>query len=145
MERVKEILTASTFEVFEKMFYLFLEPGDRCLAHDCRSSVRFDGLVRGVLHLQATRPLAAVMAENLLGAPEAGSAPEQVQDCLKEAANMVCGNFLVNLNPAGRFSLSLPDWGGQPPAAEAEGALRLDFDTERGRLGVILELEEAKG
>jgi len=66
-----------------------------------------------------------------------------VEDCVKEAANMVCGNFLVNLDASKKFTMSLPEYSARPgeTPAQSEGVVAFDFDCEAGKMGVILEME----
>jgi CheY-specific phosphatase CheX len=143
MENLKQILTESIFEVFERMFFIFLEPGGKAPVHDFEASIRFDGPRRGVLRIRFTRPVARLMVRNMLGLDNGAVTESHVEDCVKEAANMVCGNFLVNLDPAKKFTLSLPGFSarpGQPPAV-SEGVHALDFDCEAGKMGVVLTMD----
>ncbi len=143
MENVKEILTESIFEVFERMFFIFLEPGGRSPGHDCEAAIRFDGPRRGVIRILFTRPVARLMVRNMLGLDNGAVTESHVEDCVKEATNMVCGNFLVNVDASKKFTLSLPEFSarpGQPPAA-SEGVVAFDFDCEAGKMGVVLTLE----
>ena len=143
MENVKGVLTESIFEVFERMFFIFLEPGGRAPVHDCEAAIRFDGPRRGVLRILFTRPVARLMVRNMLGLGNGDVTEPHVEDCAKEAVNMVCGNFLVNLDASKKFNMSLPEFSarpGQPPAA-SEGVYAFDFECEDGKMGVILEIE----
>ena len=143
MENVKEILAASIFEVFEKMFFIFLEPGGASPVHDCEAAIRFDGPRRGTMRILLTRPVARLMVRNMLGLDNGAVTEPHVADCVKEAANMVCGNFLVHWDASKKFTMSLPEFSvrpGQPPPPPA-GVVTLSFDCEAGKMGVVLELE----
>jgi len=143
MENIREILRESIFEVFEKMFFIFLEPGGRVLVHDYETSIGFDGPHRGSIRILLARPVARLMIRNMLGISDEKEIERHVEDCVKEAANMVCGNFLVNLDASKKFTMSLPAFSvkpGQPPAV-SEGVHAFDFDCEAGKMGVILTLE----
>ena len=143
MANVKEILTESIFEVFERMFFIFLEPGARAAVHDYEAAIRFDGPRRGAIRILFTRAVARLMVRNMLGRGNGDVTEPHVEDCAKEAANMVCGNFLVNVDASKKFNMSLPEYSarpGQPPAA-SEGVVAFDFDCEAGKMGVILEIE----
>ena len=143
MENVKEILAESIFEVFERMFFIFLEPGGRVPVHDCETSIDFDGPRRGTLRILFSRPVARLMVRNMLGISDEKEIECHVEDCMKEAANMVCGNFLVNLDASKKFTMSLPAFSVKPglPPALSEGVHAFDFDCEAGKMAVILTLE----
>jgi CheY-specific phosphatase CheX len=86
------------------------------------------------------------MVRNMLGLGNGAVTEPHVEDCVKEAANMVCGNFLVNLDASKKFTMSLPAFSvrpGQPPSV-SEGVYAFDFECEDGKMGVVLEIE-AKG
>jgi len=143
MENIREILKESIFEVFERMFFIFLEPGGRSPVHDYETAIRFDGPRRGTLRILFARPVARLMVRNMLGLENGAVTEQHVEDCVKEAANMVCGNFLVNLDASKKFTMSLPAFSvrpGQPPAV-SEGVYAFDFECEDGKMGVILEIE----
>jgi CheY-specific phosphatase CheX len=143
MENVREILRESIFEVFEKMFFIFLEPGGRVLVHDYETSIGFDGPHRGSIRILLARPVARLMVRNMLGISDEKEIERHVEDCVKEAANMVCGNFLVNLDASKKFTMSLPVFSakpGQPPVV-SEGVHAFDFDCEAGKMGVVLEMQ----
>jgi CheY-specific phosphatase CheX len=146
MENIREILKESIFEVFEKMFFIFLEPGGRAPVHDYEAAIRFDGPQRGAIRILFTRAVARLMVRNMLGLGNGDVTDPHVEDCVKEAANMVCGNFLVNLDASKKFTMSLPEFSarpGQPPDV-SEKVYVFDFECEDGKMGVVLEIE-AKG
>jgi CheY-specific phosphatase CheX len=110
MKNMNDLMMDAIFEVFEKMFYIFLEP----LAVDGRrgelaATIRFDGDPAGWVQMNLSQGMAAQMAKNMLGFEE--TCPQEVilHDCTKEALNMICGNFLRKLVPDGVFKLSLPE------------------------------------
>ena len=141
----KETLAESIFEVFERMFFIFLEPGARSPVHDYEAAIRFDGPQGGTIRILFTRPVARLMVRNMLGLENGAVTDPNLEDCVKEAANMVCGNFLVNLDPAKTFAMALPAFSARPgePPPPSEGVVALDFDCEAGKLGVVLEMEGA--
>jgi CheY-specific phosphatase CheX len=143
MANVKEILTESIFEVFERMFFIFLEPGARAAVHDYEAAIRFDGPRRGAIRILFTRAVARLMVRNMLGLGNGDVTEQHVEDCVKEAANMVCGNFLVNLDASKRFNMSLPAFSARPgqPAAASGGVYAFDFECEGGKMGVVLTFE----
>ena len=99
------------------MFFIFLEPGGRAPVHDYEAAIRFDGPQRGVIRILFTRPVARLMVRNMLGLDNGAVTEPHVEDCVKEAANMVCGNFLVNLDASKKFTMSLPAVLGQTGSA----------------------------
>jgi len=143
MENVKEILAESIFEVFEKMFFIFLEPGGASPVHDCEAAIRFDGPRRGTMRVLLTRPVARLMVRNMLGLDNGAVTEPHVADCVREAANMVCGNFLVHWDASKKFTMSLPEYAARPGQAEAApgNTICLDFDCEAGKMRVVLEME----
>ena len=144
MENIREILKESIFEVFEKMFFIFLEPGARVLVHDYETSIGFDGPRRGSIRILLSLPVAKLMVRNMLGISDEKEIERHVEDCAKEAANMVCGNFLVNLDASKKFTMSLPAFSVKPrqqPVVSA-GVHAFDFDCEAGKMGIVLTLEK---
>ncbi len=142
MENVKEILAESIFEVFERMFFIFLEPGAAAPVHDCEAAIRFDGPRRGAMRLRFTRPVARLMVRNMLGLDNGAVTEPHVADCVREAANMVCGNFLVHWDASKTFTMSLPEYSVRPgPPVPSGEVVSFDFDCEAGKMGVVLELQ----
>ncbi len=143
MENIREILKESIFEVFERMFFIFLEPGGRVMVHDYETRIGFEGPYRGTLRILFARPVARLMVRNMLGITDEKEVERHVEDCVKEAANMVCGNFLVNLDASKQFTMSLPGFSARPsqPPAVSESIHAFDFDCEAGKMGVVLQME----
>ena len=143
MENVKEILAASIFEVFERMFFIFLEPGGSPPIPDCEAAIRFDGPRRGTMRILFTRPVARLMVRNMLGLDNGAVTEPHVADCVKEAANMVCGNFLVHLVASKKFTMSLPEFSARPgqPPADPGDPVAFDFDCDAGKMRVVLTIE----
>ena len=143
MENIREILRESIFEVFERMFFIFLEPGGRVLVHDYETSIGFDGPQRGSIRILLGLPVARLMVRNMLGITDEKEIGRQLEDCVKEAANMVCGNFLVNFDASKTFTMSLPTFSVKPgpQPAVSEGVHAFDFDCEAGKMSVVLNIE----
>ncbi|NPV05756.1 MAG: hypothetical protein HPY67_13600 [Syntrophaceae bacterium] len=139
---MKEILAESIFEVFERMFFIFLEPGGAAPVHDCEAAIRFDGPRRGAMRILMTRPVARLMVRNMLGLDNGDVTEPHVADCVREAANMVCGNFLVHWDASKKFTMSLPEFSARPGQAPIpDDAVSFDFDCEAGKMRVVLEME----
>lgn len=141
MTNMNNLMMDAIFEVFEKMFYIFLEPlsaDDR--RGDLAVLIRFDGDPSGVVTMNLSQGMAVRMAQNMLGLEEEELQGEILQDCAKEALNMICGNFLRKIAPAGVFHLSIPEMGGaeaQGPGEIAGGAsMGFLFDADGEWIGI---------
>lgn len=141
---IKEILTAATFEVFEKMYYIFSEPaytegGDYYL----KSSIQFIGPSNGEVQLLLSRGVSEAMAENMLGLDQNEITRAILADCGKECINMICGAFLRGLDSEKPFHLSSPSveefsedlHQGQP---KQPPAVCLRLSAKEGNVGVEL-------
>ncbi|MBN2396970.1 MAG: chemotaxis protein CheX, partial [Deltaproteobacteria bacterium] len=134
----------SISEVFEKMFFLFLEPpdDDEAGTYDMESSIRFDGSMKGEVRVLLSRNMAKAMVQNMLGLEEDKIIPQRVEDCAKEAVNMVCGYFLGRFDSTRVFTLSAPVF--REPVGDldlTEDACRLDFDSDGRKAGVIVAVD----
>jgi CheY-specific phosphatase CheX len=141
------MLIQSIFEVFEKMFYTFLEPSDvHYLGFDVASDVDFRGPLSGNITLQLSHSMAKHMVSHLLNLPLDQVADEQVEDCVKEAANMICGSFISRADRQNTYDYSPPRFfttlNGTWPSSPAGGSrsIRLNFDSDSGRASVIFSL-----
>jgi CheY-specific phosphatase CheX len=145
MKELRQILIQSIFEIFEKMFYTFLEPSDvHYLGFDVASDVEFGGGMSGNITLQLSHNMAKHMVSHLLNLPLDQVTDEHVEDCVKEAASMICGSFISRADRQNAYDYSPPRFfttldGTWPtsPAGESE-SIRLNFDSENGRASVIL-------
>jgi CheY-specific phosphatase CheX len=148
-ENIRQILTKATFDVFEKMFFVFLEPVEgETQRYDAVSFIDFRGRASGNVRLMMSRGLTEMMAQNMLGCAPSETTEQMIEDCAKEAANMVCGNFLRKMSEQDVFNLNLPQFAageqaiqpGMNAAAAAEVAVC--FESEGELLKVCLSLEE---
>jgi CheY-specific phosphatase CheX len=134
----------SIFEVFERMFYVFLEPAEKSQwDHQARVSIGFTGPLQGTIRAFFSRELSEMMVQNMLNL-EGDEITEKIrEDCLKEAVNMICGNFLRSLDSSKVFDLSLPvcetpgNQFADGSAEDAEGRLLLDFTSGSGMLRIM--------
>ena len=145
MQKIKLKLMISIFEVFEKMFYVFLEPADKNdWVHESAASIRFSGPMTGEIEARFSKGIADVMVLNMLSIAEEEITETLKEDCLKESVNMICGNFLRNYDSTKVYDLSIPIYqlGADEPAGGASGSLedtlRLEFGSGHGMLGIIL-------
>lgn len=147
MERIKKTLTVSIFEVFEKMFYVFLEPaGKNGGEYELSASIDFRGPVEGFIRVHFSRSMAEMMAQNMLEIDRCELTEKLVEDCLKESVNMICGNFLRLLDPEKVFELSIPalsaypETAGTPIPLPSWDALELSFKSDEVTMGVVIAI-----
>ncbi|MHB8068340.1 MAG: chemotaxis protein CheX [Desulfobaccales bacterium] len=141
-------LRAATFEVLETMFFLFpesLEEGDilRSRGPFLRSSVAIAGPQSIRIGLQVPESLARKMAANFLGTGEDQISQLEMEDILKETANMLAGSFLSKLEASAAFKLQTPIVqvfsAEEQKRSKLEKSLRFDVEDE------LLELFVEKG
>jgi len=144
MKEVKETMRAAIFDVFEKMFYVFLESvGDECSDYDMGAAIKFSGAQKGELKILASEGLAKNMVQNLLGLEEKEITERDIEDCIKEAANMICGNYLGRLDQTKVFDLTIPSFSRRPSeAAQDSNVCRLCFDSNGERFGAVITLPD---
>ena len=111
IKKIKEMLMTATFEVFEKMFFVFAEPlREKGPSYPMRASIHFSGPVEGDMQISVSKGLAKIMAKNMLSLEEGDITDQVIADCLKESINMVCGNFVSKVDPEHVFHLSIPSF-----------------------------------
>ena len=143
--KMQQALTNSIFEVFERMFYVFLEPSESHPdgEHPYRVAISFSGPLMGELMAFFSRPLAETMLKNMLNVGGDEINERLTSDCLKESVNMICGNFLSKHDSGQVFDLSIPTYasGLQVDGTKAvmdSKALRLGFSGGEGSLMVMM-------
>ncbi len=141
-EKIQELLTNAIFEVFEKMFFVFLEPVDEDIKCDMIASINFTGPVKGTIDVLLSADLASAMVQNMLSIDEDSITTRLIEDCAKESANMIAGNFLQKYDSSKVFDLSIPafknetlDFAAQE-AAKGGTMWNLCFESGEGLLGV---------
>jgi CheY-specific phosphatase CheX len=142
MKEMKEIMMAAIFDVVEQMFYVFLEPvGDEYSDYAMEAAIQFKGDLKGEVSILVSEGLAKSMVQNLLGLETGQMTKEDIEDCVKEVANMICGNFLGRLDQTRMFDLSMPSFS-QPPRKAVAGSdsFRLYFDSDGESFGAVLRL-----
>ena len=109
MKKIEEMLMTAIFEVFEKMFFIFNEPlrSDGGVYH-MKAAINFSGPANGGMQILFSRGVAETMAKNMLNLEEAEITEQVTADCMREAVNMICGNFVRKLDPERGFRLSIP-------------------------------------
>lgn len=146
IQTIRKALQNSIFEVFEKMFFVFLEnSGQKSMKYRWAVSIGFTGRKSGMLVLYFSEDISSLMVRNMLSLSDGEVTQRLREDCIKESVNMVCGDFLRNYNASFVFDLSLPTLN-----ADADGTLLLEkedakemmltFESDRGMLGAVLTL-----
>lgn len=147
-QTIRKILTTSTFDVFEKMFFIFLEiSATGKQQYDLATSIRFSGPFDGEIRLGFSDSLVLAMVENMLGVDQHDITRAMREDCAKEAVNMIGGQFLRTLDSTKVFHMAVPvclldtsvaQQGG--PGQDLEQCL--NFESERGHLCLLVRLED---
>jgi len=137
----------SIFEVFEKMFYIFLEPlDDENNEYDMEAAISFEGSLSGEIRILLSREIAETMIQNMLNIEEDKITEHDMEDCLKEAVNMICGNFLSKFDSTKVFNLSIPVFSEKSrDFGLSENICRMDFNSDGGKVGVALTLLDKIG
>lgn len=151
VQKIRQALKSSIFEVFEKMFFVFLEPAEGFPAEKgvCRAWIRYSGNHSGSIDLLFAPALAEKMVRNLLLKDDDEVTEQDMEDCLKESANMVCGNFLRILDSSVTFDLTIPEYERHRTMVEIEAGGRvgecilLNFQSDSGALSVVLAEKES--
>lgn len=115
---VRHILIDAVHEVFEKMYFIFLEtkekeeegvPGEKVC-------ISFSGPAVGTISGSFPADLTDEMIGNALNLRKEEITDEIRRDCLRECMNMVGGAFLQKLSPDKGFHISLPFFPGETSA-----------------------------
>ncbi|MEW6220756.1 MAG: chemotaxis protein CheX [Thermodesulfobacteriota bacterium] len=152
--RMRNLLSETAAQVFETMYYIFFSrlhslPADLDWATRHRyvkAVVSFTGKGGGALTLFMPVPLARMVTTNFLGIDRSEVSEQQIQDTCREAANMVGGGFLGQIDPEGEYVLGIPV---VTPVADILQEPAVDdrdhqcvFKTEHGLLIIHLAMPE---
>jgi CheY-specific phosphatase CheX len=148
-QNIKEIAMMSVFEVFEKMYYIFLEPRNSEASDKERRAVQiqFSGPLNGEMHAYYSEALAENMIENALVMEKEAITDQIMEDCLKESINMICGSFLQRLEPDKVSQLSMPRYLGkrvEPDGVDGADAICLAFESDGMGMDVVLRFLNVK-
>lgn len=141
---IRKIFQNSIFEVFEKMFFVFLEvSSQRRLECRLAASIDFSGRKSGKLTVYFSEGVSDTMVQNMLSIPPEEVNEKLLEDCVKESVNMICGGFLRSFDPLTVFDLSLPVI--EPVRGdilveeiEKEDIVSLTFGSDAGIIGIVL-------
>jgi hypothetical protein len=143
---IEQKLIKAIFEVFEKMYYLYLEPlaGDE-RAGDWCAAIDFSGVLHGRFEARFSGGIATAMVENSLVLDREEVTDALREDCLKECVNMICGSFLRLVDPDRIAHLSLPSCGRTAaaiprPGSRDGGGSRLRFEADGMQVAFVTEI-----
>jgi CheY-specific phosphatase CheX len=145
-KKIQEMLMNSIFEVFEKMFFVFLEPLDEDVKYDTISSINFTGPLKGEIKVFFTTGLAENMVQNMLSLNRKEVTEKMIEDCAKEAVNMIGGNFLQKLDSSKVFDLSIPMFAKTPGVFvpyvqnQSESIWNRSFESEGNLMAVSVSI-----
>ena len=138
IQELRKIFNNAVYEVFEKMYYVFLEGRERHLPERRERvlNISFSGPATGNIVVFFSEDLAQQMIANSLNLDREEVTEPIRQDCLKECLNMICGDFLQKYNHDRLFKMGLPIYG-EPAAGTAaggtgEGVVYVAFDGDGG-------------
>ena len=117
-----QLLSQAAEEVLGTMFFSFVDPVNSIddlmegpvLIQVLKSSLRFQGPVKGAVETYCALSICRSLAANFLGQEEEELSQEMVQDAFKEMTNMVVGRFLALIEPERVCALGLPEVELQP-------------------------------
>lgn len=140
MKNLKEMMMMATFEVFERMFYIFLEPVEEVYKPlDVSAKISFFGSYSGSMNLLLGEELAKDMVQNMLSMKREEITAQDTEDCVKEAVNMICGNFLGRLDKSQPFNMGIPVFSRELPNIFGKNdSHNFYFDSENGAMVVSL-------
>jgi CheY-specific phosphatase CheX len=147
-QMIRKILTTSTFDVFEKMFFIFLEmSATGKQQYDLATSIRFSGPFDGEIRLYFSDSLVSAMVENMLSVDQRDITSAMREDCAKEAVNMIGGQFVRTLDSTKIFHMAMPACLPDASATQQECpgpniAQCLSFESEKGYLHLYASLKD---
>jgi len=143
-QQMRQALEGAVLEVLETMCFEFPvaepEQGPGPENDAVRAAARFEGSLRGVLHVALTGEAPRRLAAAFLGLEESQVGGQEMLQMASELANMVCGAAMSRLEPHGRLRIS-------PPEADRGGPLCQDgcwlhFPLESGEVAATLICED---
>jgi CheY-specific phosphatase CheX len=141
---LRQNLMTAVFEVFEKMYYIFLEPVEKEAIGIGFSAVEigFSGATGGIIIARFPHKLSMLMATNALGMDKQEVTDQILEDCRKECLNMLCGNFLRKHDANTLFHMTLPMVIGKEVSERADRRQvhKLDLNFESGHIPLRVEM-----
>jgi len=143
-KKLRQNLMAAIFEVFEKMYYIFLEPVEKEANGKDFTAVEigFSGDLTGSIIARFPRDLSMMMTANALGLDEEEMSDQILADCRKECLNMLCGNFLQKQNADKLFHMTLPRTviAGESENADRRQIYKIDLNFESEHIPLRVEM-----
>lgn len=146
-ESEKTHLNAAAVEVFGMMYYTPVELLPELPAQEgsgewqyIKTAIEYTGPRRAYICFYFPRALATNIAGGFLGIDEDKISDSQLIDTMREAANMIIGNFLGRIDPDGACSLGIPQAEvaqGFSPDSTRQGDELLAFISDFGPLWMI--------
>ncbi|HIJ90262.1 MAG: chemotaxis protein CheX [Desulfobulbaceae bacterium] len=114
-ENLRRVIFETFSEVFETMFFTFLEPleeapgkGELGCGRFIEATISYSGGSNGNFLFYFPWELAKNITVNFLGVDEDEVRDGQLKDTAAETANMAIGSLLGKLDPGGKASLAIP-------------------------------------
>jgi CheY-specific phosphatase CheX len=107
-----DALSDAVTEVLEKMFFIEATAAPSQVSAQPQSIVvelEFDGDPPGVFRMSLAREAASQIAADFLGEDVSSLSVPQVEDVVKELANMICGAVLSRVESSATFRLAAPN------------------------------------
>ena len=119
-------LSGIVIKTLEQLAYVFFSRADAdadlSSAESMAASVSFTGPFSGRLTMDMTPSAVRELTANMLGEDESHITAEQQQDALKEAINILCGNFLPAIGGSQTiFNIDAPKILSKGESGEKEG------------------------
>ena len=136
-------MQSSAESVLGTMFFTDpISAPDIAIENGLRATLDFRGAPPGRFELLISSSAAREIAANFLGSGPDEISGEQVEDVVREMANMLCGSVLSQLECDSTFDLSAPQIVSDVPSETglASEAYRRAFQLETGGIALCLEL-----
>ena len=108
----RSLMKDAISEVLETMFFVFVDFDDGLAVRqlgECESQISLSGGEGSVdISLMASQEFARMISANLLGVEENEVTSDDLEDTMKEFANMVGGNFKVRIDSSNQWELGIP-------------------------------------
>ena len=146
-EQLNEVLSRVAIDTFEKLAFMFAFPdegdGTAPLEEAVCAGVGFSGPFSGEVDIRISDAVLPELGANMLGMDdEQNVTTEQKQDALKEALNVICGNFLPAI--AGEepiFNMEMPRILSLNEISDSEPLMRVRLEFDEGICDVLVFVE----
>lgn len=147
-EDMKKTVYTTMSEVFETMFFTYLEPMFEIPPREewnassdyLEASITYQGEISGSFKFYFPEPLARQITLNFLGIDDDALENRQIIDTVGETANMTVGSLLGKLDPQGSCTLGMPQTkkvGEFSPEKIVEAPGLYVYNTEFGLLWMV--------